>query len=35
MIDFIKQKGVKKFRYHLDIEIVNENTPKTWRDKLI
>ena len=34
MIDYIKKKGVKKFRYHLDIEIINEKTPKTWKDKL-
>ena len=35
MIDFIKEKGVKKFRYHLDLEIVNSKTPKTWKEKLI
>lgn len=34
MIDYIKQKGPKKFRYHLDVEIVNEKTPKTWTNKL-
>ena len=34
MIDFIKEKGVKKFRYHLDLEIVNSKTPKTWKEKL-
>ena len=33
--NWIIEMGPKKFRYHLDIEIVNENTPKTWRDKLI
>jgi UDP-glucose 4-epimerase len=34
MIDYISQRGVKKFRYHLDIEIVNDITPKTWKEKL-
>ena len=34
MIEFIKKKGVKKFRYHLDLEIINSLTPKTWKDKL-
>lgn len=34
MIDYIKQKGPKKFRYHLDVEIVNDKTPKTWTNKL-
>tara|TARA_B100000029_G_C17111306_1_gene791605 strand:- start:80 stop:430 length:351 start_codon:yes stop_codon:yes gene_type:complete len=31
--DFIKKKGPKKFNYHVDIEIKNELTPKTWLDK--
>ena len=34
MINYIKSKGVKKFRYHLDLEIINELTPKTWKDRL-
>jgi len=34
MIDYISRRGVKKFRYHLDIEIVNEITPKTWVNRL-
>ena len=34
MIEFIKEKGTKKFRYHLDLEIVNALTPKTWKEKL-
>lgn len=35
MIDYIKQKGTKKFRYQFDIEIVNDKTPKTWTKRLI
>lgn len=34
IIDYIKQRGTKKFRYHLDLEIINEKTPKTWSQKL-
>ena len=34
MILSIKEKGVKKFRYHLDLEILNSKTPKTWKEKL-
>ena len=33
--NWIIKNGPKKFRYHLDIEINHEKTPKTWRDKLI
>lgn len=35
MIDWIKERGVKPFRYHIDLEIVNEKTPRTWKDKLM
>ena len=34
MVDYIKEKGAKKFHYHLDLEIINEKTPKTWKDRL-
>ncbi len=34
MTDYIRRKGVKKFRYHLPIEIVSDKTPKTWKDRL-
>ena len=32
--NWIIDVGPKKFRYHLDIEILNEKTPKTWTQKL-
>jgi len=32
--NWIIDMGPKKFRYHLDIEILNEKTPKTWKDRL-
>lgn len=34
MIEYIKNRGVKEFTYHLDLEIINEKTPKTWKNKL-
>ena len=34
MIEYIKQKGTKKFRYHLDLEIVNDKTPSTWKNRM-
>lgn len=34
MIDYIKKRGVKPFRYHLALEIINEKTPRTWKEKL-
>jgi len=33
--NWIISMGPKKFRYHLDLEIINEKTPKTWTTKLI
>ena len=32
--NWIIEVGPKKFRYHLDIEILNNQTPKTWTQKL-
>jgi len=34
MIQYIKARGVKRFRYHLDLEIINDKTPLAWTDKL-
>ncbi|MDR1145762.1 MAG: NAD-dependent epimerase/dehydratase family protein [Verrucomicrobiales bacterium] len=34
MARWIEKRGVKKFRYHLDVEIINEKTPKTWTERL-
>ena len=33
-INWIKQNPVRDFNYHLDIEIINDKTPKTWTDQL-
>ena len=32
--NWIIKVGTKKFRYHLDIEIINEKTPETWKNRL-
>ena len=35
MIDFIKKRGVRKFKYNYEIEIENDDVlPKTWKEKL-
>lgn len=34
MVGYIQAKGPKKFRYHLDLEIINEKTPVTWKNKM-
>jgi UDP-glucose 4-epimerase len=34
MIQWIKLRGVKPFKYHLDIEIESDKTPRTWKEKL-
>ena len=34
MIDYIKKRGPKEFEYHLDLEIINDKTPKTWTNKM-
>ena len=34
MIDYIRQRGPQPFKYHLDLEIINEKTPKTWLKKM-
>lgn len=35
MVEWIEAEGAKEFEYHLDIEIVNEETPETWTSELI
>jgi len=34
MVEWIDKRGPKPFKYHLDLEIVNELTPKTWKDRV-
>ena len=33
--EYIRTRGTKKFQYHLPLEIINEHTPETWKNKLI
>jgi len=33
--EFIKEQGAKPFNYYLNLEIINEKTPKTWLNKTI
>jgi len=34
VINYIKQKGPKKFKYNYTLEIENQKTPETWKEKL-
>ena len=34
MIDWISKRGARPFKYHLDLEIMNEKTPDTWSKRL-
>ncbi|MBD3164437.1 NAD-dependent epimerase/dehydratase family protein [Candidatus Woesearchaeota archaeon] len=34
MIDWIRERGPKRFKYHLDLEIINSKIPVTWKDKI-
>lgn len=33
--EFIRKRGVKPFKYNFPLEIINEKTPLTWKNKLI
>jgi UDP-glucose 4-epimerase len=35
IVDYIRAVGPRKFRYHLDIEIRNQRTPRTWTERLM
>jgi UDP-glucose 4-epimerase len=35
IVDHIRKVGPRKFRYHLDIEIRNARTPRTWTERLM
>jgi UDP-glucose 4-epimerase len=34
MIDWIRSRGPRPFKYHLELEITNEATPDTWKNRL-
>ena len=33
--DYIRERGVKTFEYHIPLEIINDKTPKTWSEQTI
>lgn len=35
MIEWIRTRGPKPFKYHLDLEIVSEKTPAPWKERLM
>jgi UDP-glucose 4-epimerase len=35
IVDYIRTVGPREFRYHLDIEIRNHRTPRTWTERLM
>ncbi len=34
MVEYIRHRGTRPFKYHIDLEIINEDTPETWKSKL-
>jgi len=32
--EYIRQRGPRPFKYHIDLEIVSDKTPETWKKKL-
>jgi UDP-glucose 4-epimerase len=34
VVDYIRQRGPRPFKYHIDLEIINDKTPETWKKKL-
>jgi UDP-glucose 4-epimerase len=34
MIEWIRARGTKPFEYHLPLEIINDKTPTTWKERL-
>lgn len=34
MIEYVRARGPKPFTYHLDLEIISDLTPRTWKDRL-
>jgi len=34
IVEYIRKRGTRPFKYHIDLEIINEKTPETWKNKL-
>jgi UDP-glucose 4-epimerase len=35
IVAYIRARGPRPFEYHIDLEIVTDRTPRTWRDRLL
>jgi UDP-glucose 4-epimerase len=35
LVNWIKVKGAREFNYHLPLEFITDDTPKTWSEKLM
>lgn len=35
LVSYVRERGPRPFRYHLDLEIVDQRTPATWTDRLM
>ena len=35
MANWISQRGTKKFKYHLNLDIKSDKLPETWNEKLL
>ena len=35
MVDFIKERGPKEFKYNYNLEIISKLTPETWKKKIL
>jgi len=34
MVAYVRERGPKPFTYHIDLEIINEKTPDSWKNKM-
>lgn len=34
VVDYVRKRGPLPFRYHIELEIVNDKTPKSWSERL-
>ena len=35
IVEYIQARGTRPFKYHIDLEILSEKTPDTWKNKLL
>jgi UDP-glucose 4-epimerase len=34
IVEYIRNRGTRPFKYHIDLEILNDSTPVTWKERL-